>query len=508
MALQEQLEILQQQLHEATGALNAREVELQQRRLESEQFSVVQAQLAQTQAQLAAREEDIRHFNLGARSEEAERQIAELQAQLQALRNTGQQQSGNINWNDEFQRGRIPDLIKIIPTFNGNSKVLPNWLDTVEKTLRHFDHLSGTESFNLWLQDIRNKVVGEAGDLLASCGTPLIWNSIKAQLLVFYGDKRELSTLLHKLFSLKQQRSSIPEFHSEIMDCFTGISSQVQISSEWKHPSEIIKFVDKLCLEKFNDGLEEPYSSYVSLLQPRSLNQAFNYAMEKANKVARKTGDFSIANKSIQQAQLKFPPPVPMRNNHFPRISIQTPQQLQHNNTNRYINNPYNFTLPYKTQQPYRPPYQQPYQQPQRPPHQQPYQQPQRPPYQQLHQQPFRQPFQNFKPTYQQPATQKPIPMDIDPSIRVNYMNRPKIQPIHCHLNDTPDQEQFYTENFDPQHIYNQVEDIDPQQNYNDFQTEYYNPPQTEPEPEQAQAKEIVDDDLNFQIFDGPPGVK
>lgn len=59
------------------------------------------------------------------------------------------------------------------------------------------------------------------------------------------------------------------------------------MDTQWKHPDELVKFVDKLCFEKFIDGLDEPLSSHVGLLQPITLSQAYQRANAKANKIDR-----------------------------------------------------------------------------------------------------------------------------------------------------------------------------------------------------------------------------
>lgn len=159
-----------------------------------------------------------------------------------------------LNLNDEFLRGRVPDLIKGLPQFNGNPKQLTSWTQSVERILKMYEYLKNQEVYLLWLQEIRNKITGETGDMLASNGTPLDWTVIKNQLTIIYGDKRELSTLLQKLFSLKQNQTSVEKFYSGIQDCFTGISTHIQLDPTWQNPSDLVKFVDRICLEKFIDG--------------------------------------------------------------------------------------------------------------------------------------------------------------------------------------------------------------------------------------------------------------
>ena len=332
-------------------------------------------------------------------------QIAQLQAQL--AQGNQVPAANNVNIDLEISRGRVPDLVKGLPIFSGNPKTLSDWIKSVERILSRYRHLNGSEELHLWLQEIRNKIIGEAGDMLASNGTPLHWDTIKRQLMIFYGDQRELSTLLHKLFSERQGGRRIGEFYSSIQDVFTGISTRVQMDPQWENPNEIVKFVNKICLEKFVDGLEEPFSSYVSLLQPQDLNQAHQFALEKANKMARRSGNYEL-NDRTRPSQSR-PPPIPMRHQLNPKhqqIKQYYPPNMYHQQNPPQMQQPIQRYYP---QNQHRPPTQQPYRQPNQ-------QHPYRPPYN-----------QNPNPAFQ--PRQNPVePMEVDRSIRsrnINYMNRP-----------------------------------------------------------------------------------
>lgn len=70
-----------------------------------------------------------------------------------------------------------------------------------------------------------------------------------------------------------------------------------------------MRFVDKLCLEKFIDRMDEPFSLHVRLLHPTSLSQAYQYANDKANKIARRNGEFEINNRNYKTAQKYYQQP-------------------------------------------------------------------------------------------------------------------------------------------------------------------------------------------------------
>lgn len=488
--------------------------------------NMAEAQLEQFQRELSAvaqklneREHQLAHIN-----QQSQNQVAQLQAQLNdvlsrlddkereiALLQINMAEVPNVHAtptvaNDDFSRGRVPDIIKGLPQYSGSSHQLSTWIQSVERIIRHFRSLHGTAIFELWLQEIRNKIIGEAGDMLASNGIPLEWNAIKSQLTLLYGDKRELSTLLQKLFGLKQNRSNVHDFYSSIRDCFTGISTHIQTSEEWEKPAELVKFVDKLCLEKFVDGLDEPFATHVSLSQPATLNQAFQYAIDKANRIARKTGEYDVG-KTHQK------PVVPPRPSFQPNIFRPPPMrqfnpqfQQPHNN---FQNKPLSQPINHRSIQKPQPSFQ---------PHRQYNSQPNRPPYTQQNNQQYRSSnfqqnfpsyrpanFQQNFPSYRpqiQTQQQKIEPMDVDHSIRsrnINYMNRPNF-----HLGNEPDYEFYYEPEPNNLDYYQTTEQVE--QNYEE-QIDQVSNAYTENtlqsaiksnEPVESASKQEIIDDLNF----------
>lgn len=494
---QQHINRLNAQLHDAMHQLAACEREVQQLK-ENPEVNTIREQMNDLMEQMSEKDQQIAQLqieNPALQVDDLQLQVNQLTKRLQQYETAKRAERVQIDLNAEFTRGRVPDLIKGLPIFNGNSKQLNTWIQSVEKILQLYAHLETSDFYQLWVQKIRNKITGEAGDMLASNGIPTEWSEIKNQLQNLYGDKRELSTLLQKLFSVKQNRNTV---------LFTGISTHIQMSDEWSSPADLVKFVDKICLEKFTDGLDEPYSSHVGLLQPKTLTQAFQYAIEKTNKMARKTGELDINCKSIYKNNK--PPPIPTRS-FYPQT--QPPQQ-------RFIQFP-------RTQYPqftYPPPrFSKPFQQIPYGNQKQPVPFQQNNPYQPKPFQPNpyqSKPFQPnpFKPnpfqqnTFQNNSFQrngfqtnsfpnkpqpKPTPMDVDQSIRsrqINYMNRNHPN-FHVEENNYQDNEQFY---YPP--------DTNQQQNstnpfYNDFTV------QPTPIPASDQPNEETDE-LNFQTGADP----
>lgn len=469
MAAQQQLEQMQGQLQQAVARLQERELQLAQALEQNNNLANVQGELNRVREQLEDREQQLAEVQLAQPDIELQRmqrELAQIRLQLQTAGNNGH------NLNDEFSRGRVPDLIKGVPQFNGNPKQLIPWTQSVDRVLKRYEHLKDHDIYPLWLQEIRNKITGEAGDLLASNGTSLDWESIKSQLTIMYGDKRELSTLLQKLFSLRQNNSSVEDFYSWIQDCFTGISTHIQMDSTWNNSADIVKFVDRICLEKFIDGLEEPFSSHVGLLQPKDLNSALSYAMEKANRIARRTGEFETTQKNKRYFPPIRPQPSPITP-FYPQPRNQTPFNPYQNHPkpqpriqSEQIRNPQNYRTfptppsPQQQQTRYHPAPSQNIQRPQFTPR------PQQPPSR-----------QNFP---------KPEPMDIDRSMRsrnINYMNRPRYQEV------TNTEQEYFDYHVNQNETYHDA--------YGNLLPDYQTTDQTN---EDNQNNEPVEDDLNFQV--------
>lgn len=167
-------------------------------------------------------------------------------------------------------------------------------------------------------------------------------------------------------------------------------------------------------MEKFIDGLEKPYSMHVGLFQPRSLNQASQFAMEEVNKIARKTNDFDFGRQKA--------PDIPNRNHQPPPIPNQTNNPfIPPKQKNNYPQNPFlkqmlrNFNN--------HNPFQKQFYVPHNPHRQMPNQFKQRPVFPltetrfSLNEIPLSNNQQQFP---------KPEKMEVDPPLKINYMNRPK----------------------------------------------------------------------------------
>ena len=177
--------VLQQQLEEAARQLRERDTQIAQ--LQEQNCAVQQINALQLQMQELMNEMRTR-----------DHQISQLQLQTR-------QQSEIDRCLKESQ---IPDTIKQLPSYNGDAKLLATWIESVDRVLALYKNVQNTESYKIWLSQIRNKITDKANEALLKNHTPLVWENIKETLISYFGDKRDLSTLTGKIPYLRKIKHS------------------------------------------------------------------------------------------------------------------------------------------------------------------------------------------------------------------------------------------------------------------------------------------------------------
>lgn len=106
---------------------------------------------------------------------------------------------------DVFNSLTILDAIKDLPKYDGNPRLLFDFIDNVDEILSLLQMTSGTPYGQLLLRGIRNKIVGEANEVLNMYGTRLNWDQIKENLILHYADKRNETSLIKDFHNLKKK---------------------------------------------------------------------------------------------------------------------------------------------------------------------------------------------------------------------------------------------------------------------------------------------------------------
>lgn len=188
---------------------------------------------------------------------------------------------------------RIPDLIRMVPEFSGNPRNLPRWIESVEEKLT--EARQGVPENDIprilpiWMGIIRDKITEKANDALSASHTPLEWDSIKATLIVYFGDKSDLSTLMSKLTSLKQGSQSVLEFYQNCRSLLAEINAKVLINNNTPNEARaIMGTYETLMTNAFVDGLHDAMSDLTRSTRPQSLTAAFQVASDQEAAMRRR----------------------------------------------------------------------------------------------------------------------------------------------------------------------------------------------------------------------------
>lgn len=170
-------------------------------------------------------------------------QLREQQLQIEARENTQANTSNanrmpvaqNASPQSRFDASKIPNAIKMIVTYNGDPKSLPNWIVSIDSKLDFAKTPEDEENaLPLWQSVIQDKVVDKANEVLIQNHTPVEWGAIKKTLEDHFGDKRDLCTLVTKISHVQPNSKSIDDFYNECRSILSDISSKIMLDPDMK----------------------------------------------------------------------------------------------------------------------------------------------------------------------------------------------------------------------------------------------------------------------------------
>lgn len=355
------------------------------------------------------------------------RQIIERDRQLAQLQQIPASQASNVDL--ILKQMQSPQIIRDMPCFTGDPVKLNSFIKAIDRLMPTLERARGTAVFEVWMQAIRAKITQEADSVLELYGTDTEWDDIKTTLTTHFSDKRDEISLTRDLFKLTQT-NCVQEFYGNVSHSVSLLVNLLNLNE----PNPVVitakkGFYQELGLKVFLSGLKEPLGPIIRAQSPRTLKEALRLCLEE--------GNFNYVKNHLRSPQ---PPPVPAKQSYnvpkpspFPVANqlrlLQHPKPFLHPQNQRPISFNPQFK-PFTYPQPHKPfnfsPQIRPMQIPQQ----------QRPP--QFHQQqrPFQfgqQPPRQFpsNPNFYPSRQPKPVPMEVDHSIRsnlMNYMNRPNYQ--------------------------------------------------------------------------------
>lgn len=233
---------------------------------------------------------------------------------------------------DIFNSLRIPDAIKDLPKFDGNSRLLHEFINNVEEILLYIRGTDNTPYGQILLRAIRNKIEGQANEILNMYGTPLVWDEIKKNLILHYSDKRTETSLIRDLHNAMQFNKTVENFYSEIVELQSALCNNVLLQEQDPNVVKAKKdlYAD-MCLNSFLSGLKEPLGSRIRTMQPNSLATALAFCIKEQN---------------ISYQRSNYRQPKPYYQNSFSRNNTQNrtqnrnhPYQQQSYTNNRNSDN-------------------------------------------------------------------------------------------------------------------------------------------------------------------------
>lgn len=221
---------------------------------------------------------------------------------------------------------KIPDAIKDLPKFDGNPKLLYEFINNVEEILSLTSSVEGTAYSKILLRAIRNKVEGPANEVLNMYGTPLEWDQIKNNLILHYSDKRNETSLIRDLHNLRQHNSTVEKYYSEIIELQATMLNHIRLH---EMDSNVIKakadLFSEMCLNTFLTGLKEPLGSTVRAMRPDSLPIAFSFCIKEQNISYAKTTSYQITKPKPSFRPTNYYQTPPFRN--YPNTTYHNNQQ-------------------------------------------------------------------------------------------------------------------------------------------------------------------------------------
>lgn len=183
-----------------------------------------------------------------------------------------------------FNSLRIPDVVKDLPNFDGNPRTLYDFLSNVEEILTILNLADGCAYGKIILRAIRNKIIGQANEILNMYGTPIQWAIIKNNLITHYSDKRNETSLIRDLHLIKQGTETVEKYYASIIEIFSTMINHIRV-----HEIDINvieskrKLYEEMCLNTFLSGLKEPLGSTIRAMQPKSLAEGLNLCLKEQN---------------------------------------------------------------------------------------------------------------------------------------------------------------------------------------------------------------------------------
>lgn len=210
----------------------------------------------------------------------------------------------SINASTIFENLRIPDVIRDLPAFDGNPNAVNSFINRVDQILNLIPNIGSLDYRVLLHIGIRNKIIGQPSHQLDASGISIDWNETKNFLLLKYGERRDEATLLSDLYKINQDHQNIDDFFQKILEIKSKLIYQVNNDN---HSEEIKtskkKLYEKCCLSVFLNGLNEEIGINLCLMDPETLDKAYEMCKRVENRLCERNQSNSFYNRNNYYSQ-------------------------------------------------------------------------------------------------------------------------------------------------------------------------------------------------------------
>lgn len=214
-----------------------------------------------------------------------EREMYRISAQLNqlAVNPAGSNSRATMSAEEVVKSLQTPSTLRDLIPFDGNPIKLNQFLKAVDGVMPVLEQAKDSPMFELWMQSIRSKIIGDADTILELYGTGLDWDEIKSNLISHYSDKRDEISLTRDLFKLSQT-GTVLNLYENVSHIISLLVNQLVINEKDANVKRAKqKFYQEMGLKVFVAGLKDPLGPIIRAQAPRTLKEALRLCSEETN---------------------------------------------------------------------------------------------------------------------------------------------------------------------------------------------------------------------------------
>lgn len=174
----------------------------------------------------------------------------------------------NLSLNKE-----VVTFLEIIPNFDGNVKVLNDFITSTEEVIDIINQTNPSEiTKSFIILSLKKKIIGNAKELLSGININS-WRELKNILIQNYEDKRNEATLLIEICELKQSNEPISVFLKKYTELFLLFNSKIEIRLLGNELKNMHNFGQLYTTQCFIKNCKEPFRSQLSARSPKTLGE-------------------------------------------------------------------------------------------------------------------------------------------------------------------------------------------------------------------------------------------